>query len=96
MPRWRAISARRSCSTQTVGTDENGVPTITYWGLGEIAVGADGRPYGVADPSAIWSRNGRYYMLTGNLLVLRKYGLEQGRSEHKADTTYLFVSKDLD
>ena len=107
--------------------DKNGVPTITYWGLGEqagiclatssddnldcwtksphnpvihqtehgLTIGPDGRPYGVADPSAIWIHNGRYYMLTGNLLVLRKFGIEQDQQEHQGDTAYLFVSDNL-
>jgi beta-fructofuranosidase len=107
--------------------DQSGVPTITYWGLGDeagicLATSTDdqldhwtksphnpvirqvglglattdtGEPYGVADPSAIWVRDGRYYMLTGNLLVLREYGLKRGLEEHKGDTTYLFVSDDL-
>jgi beta-fructofuranosidase len=110
-----------------VFVDKAGVPTITYWGLGEKAgicmatsadehldhwtksshnpviqqseqgfsVGADGRPYGVADPSAIWIHDDRYYLLTGNLLVLRRFGLEGNQQEHKGDTTYLFVSDDL-
>lgn len=107
--------------------DRDGVPTITYWGLGEKAgiclatstddelehwtkhpanpvihqtemgytVRPDNEPIGVADPSAIWMRDGRYYMLTGNLPVLRAYGLEGDMDEHKGDTTYLFVSDDL-
>lgn len=107
--------------------DRDGVPTITYWGLGEGAgiclatstdpdldvwtkhpanpvilqthhgytVDAAGRVYGAADPSAIWERDGRYYMLTGNLPVLRAYGLDQGMVEHQGDTAYLFVSDDL-
>ena len=107
--------------------DKEGIPTITYWGLGEeagiclatsaddeldhwtksphnpvvhqteqgLALTPDGQPFGAADPSAIWRREGRYYMLTGNLLVLRKFGLKQDQAEHKGDTTYLFVSDDL-
>ncbi|MBL7200690.1 MAG: glycoside hydrolase family 32 protein [Anaerolineae bacterium] len=107
--------------------DQKGVPTITYWGLGDragiciatstddnldlwtksphnpvvrqtahgLAVGEDGRVYGAADPSAIWVREGRYYMLTGNLLVLREFGLKGGLEEHVGDTAYLFVSDDL-
>lgn len=107
--------------------DKNGIPTITYWGLGEragicIATSTDpdlevweksphnpvirqqqfgytvlpsGEPVGVADPSQIWIHEGRYYMLTGNLLVLRKFGLEMGMEEHKGDTVYLYVSDDL-
>jgi beta-fructofuranosidase len=62
---------------------------------GGLAVGPDGRPYGVADPSAIWVRDGRYYMLTGNKCLLDEFGLKQGLQEHKGDTTYLFVSDDL-
>jgi len=107
--------------------DRNGVPTITYWGLGEKAgiciatstdpdldhwtkssenpvihqselgysVGDDGRVYGAADPSAIWIHEGRTYMLTGNLLVLRAYGQDQDLDAYKGDTTYLFASDDL-
>ena len=107
--------------------DKSGVPTITYWGLGEeagictatstddeldhwtksphnpvirqtargLAVNPAGLVYGAADPSAIWVHNGRYYMLTGNLLVLREFGLKRNLDEHKGDTTYLFVSDDL-
>ncbi|MCU0519494.1 MAG: glycoside hydrolase family 32 protein [Anaerolineae bacterium] len=60
-----------------------------------IYEGNDGLVYGAADPSAIWVHAGRHYMLTGNLLVLRKYGLERGLEEHKGDTAYLFVSDDL-
>ena len=73
-------------------------PVIPKTGAGPrrgLAVGPDGRPYWVADPSAIWTHDDRYYMLTGNLLVLRKFGLEQGQQEHKGDTTYLFVSDNL-
>jgi beta-fructofuranosidase len=51
--------------------------------------------YGTADPSAIWSRNGRYYMLTGNLLVLREFGIKRKQEERQGDTAYLFVSDDL-
>ena len=107
--------------------DKDGIPTITYWGLGEeagiclatstddeldhwtkslhnpvihqtehgLAHTADGQPYGAADPSAIWISNGRYYMLTGNLLILQKFGLDENQEKHKGDTAYLFVSDDL-
>lgn len=112
--------------------DKNGVPTITYWGLGDprgiciatstddnldrwtksphnpviretqlgltVVPGADGKPetgYGAADPSAIWIKDGRYYMLTGNLLVLREFGQKRKIPEHLGDTLYLFVSDDL-
>lgn len=110
-----------------VALDKEGVPTITYWGLGEesgicLATATDdnleewikhpanpvihqtahgltytgeGEPIGAADPSAIWIHNDRYYMMTGNLLVLREHGLARGEMEHTGDTTYLFVSDDL-
>ena len=68
-------------------------PVIRQTGFGYAARG--GQVYGVADPSAIWIHQGRYYMLTGNLLVLREYGLKRGQAQHKGDTTYLFVSDDL-
>ncbi len=69
-------------------------PVIRQAGLG-LATTDTGQPYGVADPSAIWVRDGRYYMLTGNLLVLREYGLQRGLDDFKGDTAYLFVSDDL-
>lgn len=108
--------------------DQQGIPTITYWGLGEnagiclatstddeldvwtkipenpvlhqtslgIALTFDGEPYGAADPSAIWRHNNRYYMLTGNLLVMRDYGWNQGIEKYNTgDTVYLLVSDDL-
>ena len=112
--------------------DLNGVPTITYWGLGKpggiciatstddnlehwtksphnpvipqtqwglaVVPAADGKGevvYGAADPSAIWSHGGRYYMLTGNLLVLKEFGETRKLPEHLGDTLYLMVSDDL-
>ena len=112
--------------------DAGGVPTITYWGLGDprgiciatstdenldrwtksphnpviretqhgltIVPGAAGKPetvYGAADPSAIWIKDGRYYMLTGNLLVLREFGQKRKMPEHLGDTLYLFASDDM-
>ncbi len=108
--------------------DREGVPTITYWGVGRgvctatstddllenwtksphnpviretekgmtVLQGEVGEVvYGAADPSAIWQRNGRYYMLTGNLLVLREYGLKRRLDQHLGDTAYLFASDDM-
>ena len=111
--------------------NRDGVPTITYWGLGEpggicIATSTDdlletwtksaANPviretqhglratrdddgdevvYGAADPSAIWVEDGRHYVLTGNLLVLREYGQTRDLVEHQGDTLYLLVSDDL-
>ena len=106
--------------------DQNGVPTITYWGLGPeagictatstddnlevwtkadrpiihqtesgLAVLPDGTPVGAADPSAIWFKDGHYYLLTGNLLVQIEYGRKRGQVEHQGDTLSLFRSDDL-
>ncbi|MHC4476307.1 MAG: GH32 C-terminal domain-containing protein [Planctomycetota bacterium] len=62
-----------------------------------VVEGDDGEKlvYGVADPTAIWINEGRYYMLTGNLLILQKIGRKQNRPEYMGDTAYLFVSDDL-
>jgi len=70
----------------------NPVIRETAIGLTELP---DGTVHGTADPSAIWRHNDRYYLLTGNLLVLRKYGLDQNLEQHQGDTAYLFVSDDL-
>lgn len=113
-----------------VALNKDGVPTITYWGLGDpggicvatsdddllevwtknphnpvisetqsglAEVEVDGKKlvYGAADPSAIWINDGRYYVLTGNLLVLREFGDKRNQPEHLGDTLYLFVSDDL-
>ena len=51
--------------------------------------------YGAADPSQIWFNDGRYYMLTGNLLVLNEFGHKRKKPEYLGDTLYLFVSDDL-
>ncbi len=49
-----------------------------------------------ADPSNIWKMNGWYYMQTGNLCVLNKYGREPDSEErYRGDWTDLFRSKDL-
>ena len=58
-------------------------------------VTSGGEPFGAADPSDIWEHEGRYYLLTGNLPVLRAFGLDKDMDEHKGDTAYLFVSDDL-
>jgi len=62
-----------------------------------VVEGGDGNKlvYGVADPTAIWVHAGRYYMLTGNLLVLQKFGRKQNQPEHLGDTAYLFASDDV-
>ncbi len=60
-----------------------------------LRVDEEGRVMGAADPSAIWVHEGRAFLLTGNLLVLREYGLKLDQDRHKGDTAYLFVSDDL-
>jgi beta-fructofuranosidase len=56
-------------------SDVNPVIKSTEWGITELT-GTDGKKviYGSADPSNIWKKDGHYYILTGNLLVLRKFG----------------------
>lgn len=51
--------------------------------------------YGVADPSGIWIYEGHYYLLTGNLLVLEKFGIKKKQPEYLGDRLYLFSSDDL-
>jgi len=77
--------------------DANPVIKSTEWGITEIA-SEDGRKliYGSADPTNIWKKNGKYYILTGNLLVLNKYGRKPDSPERfKGDHLYLFESEDL-
>lgn len=77
---------------------ENPVIPSTAWGLTET-VDRDGAPviYGSADPSNIWKKDGRYYMLTGNLLVLEKFGrAPDAPLSEQGDRLYLFVSNSAD
>jgi len=74
----------------------NPIISETHFGYAMVE-GSDGNKfvYGVADPTGIWVHNGRYYMLTGNLLVLREFGRKQKQPKHLGDHAYLFVSDDL-
>lgn len=88
----------------------NPVIKSTEWGITEMK-DASGKPYfvGSADPSNIWKKDGKYYMLTGNLLVLRKFGsrgaglpanTEEGTLpldslNYQGDRLYLFESDNL-
>ncbi len=77
--------------------EANPVIKSTEWGVTEIK-DPHGRSlfYGSADPSNIWKKNGRYYMLTGNLLVLDKIGrAPEAPLSEQGDRLYLFVSDDL-
>ena len=81
------------------------------WGITDLK-DASGKTFhvGSADPSNIWKKEGRYYMATGNLLVLRKYGsrgkglpgdnpkdppLPPDSVNYQGDHLYLFASDDL-
>lgn len=80
-----------------VKSSANPVIKSTEWGVTE-ARGADGKTiyYGSADPSNIWKKDGRYYMLTGSLLVLEKLGRKPDAPvEEQGDRLYLFASDDL-
>lgn len=93
-------------------SEYNPVIKSTEWGITDMkdATGKDIH-VGSADPSNIWKKDGKYYMLTGNLLVLRKYG-SRGRGlpandyengpalppdsvDYQGDHLSLFVSDDL-
>lgn len=77
--------------------DANPVIKSSEMGLTEIK-GPDGKNsfYGSADPSNIWKKDGRYYLLTGNLLVLNKIGrAPDAPLTEQGDRLYLFVSDDL-
>ena len=78
--------------------EANPVIRSTEWGVTEVK-DADGQTffYGSADPSNVWKKDGRYYMLTGNLLVLNKIGREEEAPlAEQGDRLYLFVSDDLE
>ena len=90
----------------------NPIIKSTEWGITDT-VDASGKKlhFGSADPSNIWKKDGHYYILTGNLLLLRKYGsrgsglpandFEKGPSlpadsvNYQGDHLSLFVSDDL-
>lgn len=77
--------------------EANPVIKSTEWGITE-AKDANGKTffYGSADPSNIWKKDGRYYMLTGNLLVLDRIGrATNAPAAEQGDRLYLFVSDDL-
>ena len=75
----------------------NPVIKSTEWGITEVKQ-PDGKSsfLGSADPSNIWKKDGRYYMLTGNLLVLNKIGrATNAPAAEQGDRLYLFTSDDL-
>ena len=53
--------------------------------------------YGSADPSNIWKQNGVYYFVTGNVMVLDKFGRAlDSPEEMKGDWVDLFRSENLE
>ena len=87
------IGLAKSCPPYDVWTRlPNAVIPSTEWGIREV----DGAALGCADPSNIWKENGTYYMQTGNLLVLEKFGRSKDSPVNmRGDWTELFSSKDL-
>ncbi len=78
--------------------ESNPVIKSTEWGITEMK-DASGKDIhvGSADPSNIWKKDGRYYMLTGNLLVLNKYGRDKNSpADEQGDRLYLFESENLE
>jgi beta-fructofuranosidase len=77
--------------------DANPVIRSTEWGVTEVKDAAGQSAFlGSADPSNIWRKDGRYYMLTGNLLVLNKIGrATNAPPSEQGDRLYLFTSDDL-
>lgn len=77
--------------------EANPVIRSTEWGVTETK-DSNGKTLflGSADPSNIWKKDGRYYMLTGSLCVLNKVGREPDSPiSEQGDRLYLFVSDDL-
>ncbi len=78
-------------------SEANPIIRSTEFGLTETT-DATGKPLilGSADPSNIWKRDGKYYILTGNLLVLNKIGrAPDAPLSEQGDRLYLFESTDL-
>ncbi len=88
----------------------NPVIKSTEWGITDLTDSSGKEIHvGSADPSNIWKKDGLYYMLTGNLLVLRKYGsrgkglpanidepaLPKDSLDYQGDRLSLFKSTDL-
>jgi beta-fructofuranosidase len=80
-------------------TKFSGNPVIksTGWGFTDTVNKQGERMiYGSADPSNIWKKDGHYYMLTGNLLVLGEFGRDENSDPHmQGDWLDLFTSDDL-
>jgi beta-fructofuranosidase len=77
--------------------EANPVIKSTEWGITETADEQGNRlVYGSADPTNIWKKDGKYYILNGNLLVLNKYGrAADSPASMKGDRLYLLESENL-
>lgn len=90
--------------------DANPVIQSTEWGITDLKDDTGKELHvGSADPSNIWKKDGKYYMITGNLLVLRKYGsrgkdlpanritppLPDDSIKYQGDHSYLFFSENM-
>lgn len=68
----------------------------TEFGVTELATPGGQILCGSADPSNIWKKDDKYYVLTGNLCLLNKYGREiDSPKDFKGDRLYLFESLNL-
>lgn len=77
--------------------ENNPIIKSTEWGITEMKDASEKViSVGSSDPSNIWKKNDKYYMLTGNLLVLIKYGREDDSPAYQqGDWLDLFESKNL-
>ncbi len=78
-------------------SESNPVIKSTEWGITKMKDKPGKDIYvGSSDPSNIWKKDGRYYMLTGNLLVLDKFGRDEDSPAHmQGDWLDLFESTNL-
>ena len=68
----------------------------TEWGMTDMVIDGQVEHICNADPSNIWKIGDTYYMQTGNLCILNKYGREEDSPEkYQGDWTDLFRSRDL-
>ncbi|MBE6609667.1 MAG: glycoside hydrolase family 32 protein [Ruminococcaceae bacterium] len=66
------------------------------WGVTDIEVDGQILHIGCADPSNIWKINDKYYMQTGNKVVLDRFGREENSDlKYQGDWVDLFSSDDL-
>lgn len=72
------------------------VESSESWGVTDIEIDGEIQRVGSADPSNIWKMNGKYYLQTGNKVVLDRFGRnEDSLQKYKGDWTDLFRSDDL-